>query len=198
MGIQGKIDSSFMTEQRDLFASGIVAEIGVNAYAVWSAIKYHADFETGQAWPGMRRLGELVGLSKSAVDRAVDALEHAHMLRVVKSSGKRRGQTYIARERMAVRLGERILCTIVLDYIPARLRGRIKQIEAAIGNPSADLETIADIEIIPGDGFTWDPSANVLRGRLRASEMPPEDSPSDDHFRALGKALLKRIAPPAK
>ena len=42
--IEGHIDSSFTTEQRDLFASGIVAEIGVNAYAVWSAIKFFADY----------------------------------------------------------------------------------------------------------------------------------------------------------
>ena len=55
------IDSSFVTEQRDLFASGIVAEIGVNAYAVWSAIKYFADYNTGHAWPGMRKLGEKLG-----------------------------------------------------------------------------------------------------------------------------------------
>ena len=46
--IEGNIDSSFTTEQRDLFASGIVAEIGVNAYAVWSAIKFYADYNTGQ------------------------------------------------------------------------------------------------------------------------------------------------------
>ena len=42
--MEGQVDSSFTTEQRDLFASGLVAEIGVNAYAVWQAIKFYADF----------------------------------------------------------------------------------------------------------------------------------------------------------
>lgn len=198
MNLNGKIDSSFQTEQRDLFASGIVAEIGVNAYAVWSAIKYHADFETGEAWPGMRRLGELVGLSKSAVDRAVDTLEQAHMVRIVKGHAKRRGQTYIARERMAVRLGSRVICTIVIDYVPARLRGRIKQLEAELASPRGDIEAFADVEIIPGDGFEWDTEAKVLRGRLAASDVPRNTTPSDDHFRAIGEALLKRVKPPKK
>lgn len=198
MSMQGKIDSSFTTEQRDLFASGIVAEIGVNAYAVWSAIKYHADFETGQAWPGMRRLGELVGLSKSAVDRAIDALEHARMLRVVKPSGKRRGQTYIARERLAVRIGSRTVCTVVLDYIPARLRNRLRKLEADLGNPQAPLEAFADVEIIPGDGFTWDPQKNALTGRLAASELPQETQEDTERLRAIGKAMLARIQPPKK
>lgn len=187
--MQGKIDSSFQTEQRDLFTSGIVAEIGVNAYAVWSAIKYHADFATGEAWPGMRRLGELVGLSKSSVDRAVDALEKARMLRVLKGGGKRRGQTYIARERMAVRLGDRVLCTIIVDYVPARLRGQLDRIEEALTR-GGDPDAFAEVEIIPGDGFAWDASAGVLRGRVAARDVP-EGVRHDDQFQRLGEAVLK-------
>lgn len=187
--MQGKIDSSFQTEQRDLFASGIVAEIGVNAYAVWSAIKYHADFATGEAWPGMRRLGELVGLSKSTVDRAVDVLEKARMLRVLKAGGKRRGQTYIARERMAVRLGDRILCTIVVDYVPSRLRGQLDRIEAAL-TKGGDPDAFADVEIIPGEGFAWDAPAGVLRGRIPARDLPAGER-HDDAFKKLGEAVLR-------
>jgi hypothetical protein len=190
--MKGKIDASFQTEQRDMFASGIVAEIGVNAYAVWSAIKYHADFQTGEAWPGMRRLGELVGLSKSAVDRAVDALEAAKLLRVVKSGGKRRGQTYIARERMAVRIGSRVLCTIVIDYVPAKMRGTLDQIEKALAGKTGS-EAFADVEIIPGEGFLWDASENVLRGRIEAQEVPPGER--DEHFQRIGEAILARRKP---
>lgn len=190
--MKGKIDASFQTEQRDMFASGIVAEIGVNAYAVWSAIKYHADFQTGEAWPGMRRLGELVGLSKSAVDRAVDALEAAKLLRVVKSGGRRRGQTYIARERMAVRIGSRVLCTIVIDYVPAKMRGTLEQIEKALDG-KAGSQAFADVEIIPGEGFLWDASENVLRGRIEAQEVPPGER--DEHFQKIGEAILARRKP---
>lgn len=49
--IQGVIDTTYHTQQRDMFVSGLAAEIGVNAFAVWHAIKSHADFQTGIAWP---------------------------------------------------------------------------------------------------------------------------------------------------
>lgn len=194
MTVTGKIDSSFQTEQRDLFASGIVAEIGVNAYAVWGAIKYHADFQTGEAWPGMRRLGELVGLSKSAVDRAVDVLEKSNMLRVVKASpGRRKGQTYIARERMAVRIGSRIICTIVLDYVPARLRSQLVAIEKALDGAPEDQEALANVEIIPGEGFAWDEGQKRLLGRLKASEMPKQElDPNQEHYSRIGAAYLAK------
>ena len=45
--IRGDIDTTYHTQQRDMFASGLAAEIGVNAFAVWHAIKSHADFQTG-------------------------------------------------------------------------------------------------------------------------------------------------------
>lgn len=189
----GKVDSSFQTEQRDLFASGVVAEIGVNAYAVWSAIKFHADYDTGRAWPGMRRLGDLVGLSKSAVDRAIDVLEKAHMLRVVRGGGRGRGQTYIARERIAVRLGDRVLCIVVIDYVPSQVRNRINRIEQALAVGEHDPEAFAEVEILPGDGFEWDAQAKVLRARIHAREIP---APAlDRDAEEVGKALLGRLAP---
>ena len=192
--MQGKVDSSFQTEQRDLFASGIVAEIGVNAYAVWSAIKYHADFNTGHAWPGMRRLGELVGLSKSAVDRAVDVLEKSHMLRVVKAANKRRGQTYLARERISVRLGDLVLCVVVIDYVPAQVRNRISRIEQALAVGEHDPDAFAEVEIIPGTGCVWDAASKLLRAKVPVRDIPASVA-GDDPAKQIGEALLKRLAP---
>lgn len=191
--ITGKIDSSFQTEQRDLFASGVVAEIGVNAYAVWCAIKYHADYTTGESFPGMRRLGELVGLSKSPVDRAIDVLEKAHMLRVRKKE-KGRGQIYVARERMAVRIGSRVICTIVMDYIPSKLRGQLIELEKALEDPRKASEALANVEIIPGDGFVWDEEKKSLTGHLKASEVPKEGKDTNaEHFQQIGAAMLGRL-----
>ena len=77
----GEIDTTYQTMQRDLFAGGLAAKIGANAFAVWSAIKYHADFESGHAWPSIRRLAEMTGIGKTSVMRAVATLEAEHMLR---------------------------------------------------------------------------------------------------------------------
>jgi len=190
--IEGHIDSSFTTEQRDLFASGIVAEIGVNAYAVWSAIKFYADYNTGHAWPGMRKLGEKLGLSAMTVKRAIDQLESAHMVRIIAGSTKRKGQTYIARERMSIRLGKRVLCTIVIDYVPGTLRGKINRLESALSTGEDDPEAFAQVEIIPGDGFEWDSSTRTLRGTVAAKEIPRAPDP-DDYHRKIGEALLQRM-----
>ena len=190
--IEGNIDSSFTTEQRDLFASGIVAEIGVNAYAVWSAIKFYADYNTGHAWPGMRKLGEKLGLSAMTVKRAIDQLETAKMLRIVASSTKRKGQTYIARERMSIRLGKRVLCTIVIDYVPGTLRGKINRLESALTTGEDDPEAFAEVEIIPGEGFQWDNTTRTLRGQVAAREIPRAPDP-DDYHRKIGESILARM-----
>lgn len=190
--IEGHIDSSFTTEQRDLFASGIVAEIGVNAYAVWSAIKFYADYNTGHAWPGMRKLGEKLGLSAATVKRAIDQLETAHMVRIVAGSTRRKGQTYIARERMSIRLGSKVLCTIVIDYVPGTLRGKINRLENALATGEDDPEAFAEVEIIPGPGFEWDNNTKTLRGQVSAKEIPRAPDP-DDYHRKIGEAILAKM-----
>lgn len=192
-GLKGRVDSSFTTEQRDLFASGIVAEIGVNAYAVWHAIKYFADYSTGHAWPGMRKIGAKIGLSQQSVMRAVESLQAAHMLRIVTPHTKRKGQTYIARERMSVTIGATTLCTIVIDYVPERLRGQVKRLTDAINKGEDDPEAFAEVEIIPGPGFEWDAATRTLKGKIGASQLPPADTESDDYHRKIGEAYLSRI-----
>jgi hypothetical protein len=188
--MQSKIDTTFQTMQRDLFESGIVAAIGPNAFAVWQSIKAHADFNTGEAWPGMRRIGEMTGLSLGAVHKAVDVLQVSHLLRVVTKGNRSRGSTYIARERMDVRLGDRVLCTIVIDYVPAKLRKTIEGIADAIQGDRTRPEAFADCEIIPGDGFVWDAERGVLRASIKASEVPEGDAMSFPQIPSGAQGIL--------
>ena len=196
--MEGRIDSSFTTEQRDLFASGIVAEIGTNAYAVWHGIKFYADYNTGKAFPGMRALGVKLGISAQTVMRAIDVLIAAKMLRVVQGHTKRRGQTYIARERMSVTIGATTLCTIVIDYVPERLRSQIKRLAESFKTGENDPDAFAEVEIIPGEGFVWDDVTKTLRGRLAAAKMPPPNHSADDYHTQIGKQILARITSPKK
>ena len=196
--MEGRIDSSFTTEQRDLFASGIVAEIGTNAYAVWHGIKFYADYNTGKAFPGMRTLGEKLGISAPTVMRAIEVLIKAKMLRVVQSHTKRRGQTYIARERMSVTVGATTLCTIVIDYVPERLRGQIKRLGESFKTGEHDPEAFAEVEIIPGEGFVWDETTKTLRGRVTARELPSTSHAADDYHQQIGREILARITAPKK
>lgn len=172
MSLFGTIDSTFTTSQRDLFLSGTVAEIGANAFVVWHAVKGYADYNTGKAFPGMRKLGEDVGLSAATVKRAVDVLEASKMLRIVENHTKKKGQTYIARERLSIRFGEILICTIVVDYVPSQIKDKLKNIKEAlkVGETSGDL--FAQVEIIPSPGFIFDQSTGTFKGAISVEKLP--------------------------
>lgn len=167
--MQGRINTSFATYQADLFESGLVAQIGPNAFALWSAIKAHADYQTGLAYPSIRRLMELTGLASATVQKCLHTLEDHKLLR---SEVKGRSRYYIARERLDISLGSRVLCTVVVDYVPAKLRAQVQAVKEALESGKDDPEVFASVEIVPGAGFTWDANANVLRGTVSASQMP--------------------------
>lgn len=188
--MQGRVDTSFQTLQRDLFTSGLAAQIGMNAFGIWLAVKSHADYNTGKAWPGMRRLAALTGLSVGMVHKSIQTLVDAHLLRIEKASkGGRRGQTYVACERMDVRLGDRILCTIVLDYVPATLRRSLSAIDEALAAGEANADVFANCQILPGPGFVWDASKGALHASIPAVEIPPPDLTEEQ----LKQPLVQRV-----
>jgi|SRR5471032_510436 len=188
--MEGRIDASFQTVQRDLFTSGMAAQIGMNAFGVWLAIKSHADYNTGKAWPGMRRLSDLTGLSLGLIHRSVQTLVDAHLLRVEKESkGGRRGQTYVACERMDVRLGNRILCTVVLDYVPATLRQSINKIDQALKTGEGDVEIFAQCRILPGPGLAFDGGSGAFVGAIPASDIPLPELTEEQ----LKEPLVQRV-----
>lgn len=190
--MQGHVDTSFTTQQRDLFESGLVAQIGVNAYAVWCAIKSHSDYQTGISWPSVRRMMELTGLASATVQKALATLEAAKLLR---SEVRKKRRYYVARERMDVRFGDRILCTIVVDYVPAKMRQTLARVQNALKSGEQDADAFSDVEIIPGAGFAWDPSSGSLRAKLPIRDIPTLTT-SDDELVPLAKrvqAIAKRL-----
>lgn len=179
--ISGDIDTSYQTMQRDLVAGGLIAKIGANAFAVWTTIKHHSSYDTGLAWPSVRRLAELTGMGSASVMRALDTLEGEHLLRKVSagwpsSPGKGKGgrsHTYVACERINVRIGEMVLCTIVVDYVPERLAERLDKIQTALKDPKAPgaSELLAQIRILPGPGFVWDAATVSLTAVVPAAQL---------------------------
>lgn len=189
--IQGRIDTSFQTLQRDLFSSGLAAKIGMNAFGVWLAIKSHADYNTGKAWPGMRRLAELTGLSLGMVHKSVQSLLDCHLLRVEKEAvGRRRGQTYVACERLDVRIGNAVICTIVLDYVPATLRTSLNSLDHALKTGEGSAEVLAGCQIIPADGFEWDAGSKRLIGAVEVRELPVPDLTEEQLKQPLVQKVL--------
>lgn len=169
--VKGDIDTTYHTQQRDMFTSGLAAEIGVNAFAVWHAIKSHADFQTGVAWPGVRRLMLLTGLSTDPVQAAIKKLVEHHLLRVSKRGQK---NIYVARERLNVRVGRMVICTVVVDFVPATMRERLARIKNATAANSEGSDVWAEVELIPGPGLKLDVSSGTFKTNIRADEIPDQ------------------------
>lgn len=192
--MDGKIDSTFGTFQRDMFESGLAAEIGANCFITWVAIKSHADFNTGKAWPSLRRMADITGLSVNTVQKALKQLQAAHLLRVVKSGNQRASARYIARERLDVRLGDRLLCRIVIDYVPAAIREQLHKISETLKSGERNPDAFSQVEIIPGDGFAWNPSTGTLQGAISVKEIPRPNRAEIDAEKFAASALGLKVA----
>lgn len=198
--MEGQINTSFATYQSDLFESGLVARIGANAFAIWAAIKAHSDYNTGESWPSVRRLMDLTGVASATVQKALRTLEENRLLR---SEMRGRRRVYVARERLDVGLGGRVLCTIVIDYVPAKFRGTMSRVKASIQTGEADPEAFAAVEIIPGEGFRWDERRGVLAASIPATDLPPppplENASGEliDRVNAIAaRAKQRKLKPP--
>lgn len=192
--MDGKIDSTFGTFQRDMFESGLVAELGANCFVIWIAIKTHADFNTGIAWPSIRRLAAITGLADKTVQKAIKELEAASLLRIIKSGNQRASNRYLARERLDVRLGNRLLCRIVIDYVPQAIKQQLHGIAETLKTGERNPQAFADVEIIPGDGFVWDSVTGTLKGSISIKEMPSKPVDTIDAERFAASALGLKMA----
>ena len=169
--LRGDIDTTYHTQQRDMFSSGLAADIGVHAFAVWHAIKAHADFQTGVAWPSIRRIVELTGCADKTVQAAIKTLVTAHLLRVSKK-GQR--NIYVARERMDVRVGDRVICTVVIDFVPNEMREKLAKLKAAGKGIDAAQDVWAQVDLIPAAGMKLDPARGTFTSVMRADEVPTQ------------------------
>ena len=62
----------------------MISRLGQPAFCVYAAIKAHTNLETGNAWPSVDLLAELVGSSKTTVLNAIQALVKEGLLKVEK------------------------------------------------------------------------------------------------------------------
>lgn len=191
--VKGEINTSFETLQKDIWASGIAAHIGMNAFGTWLALKAHADYNTGECWPGVRRLGTLTGLSLGAVQKSVKILVDAKLLRVLSEGKGTRSTRYVACERLDVKFGDRLLATIVIDYVPAKLKDQLEDLSSAFKSGKNNQEAFARCEIIPAEGFVWDAERGVLAANIPHSELPDSvfgGSNAEDEFAtAIGQRV---------
>lgn len=191
--MKGQINTTFGMFQADMFESGLAGEVGANPFFIWLAIKAHADFQTGEAWPSIRRLAEITRLAPNTVQKAIATLESARLLRVSKKGNQKTSTRYVARERLDVKFGNQLLCSIVVDYVPAQIRKKLERIKGSLKTGEHDPDMFAQVEIVPGAGFEWDATAGVLRSRIHASKLP-QTEPAIDTSQFAGSVLGLKVA----
>lgn len=192
--MEGRIDSTFGTFQRDMFESGLVSEIGANCFVIWIAIKTHADFNTGTAWPSIRRIASITGLSDKTVQKALKDLQTHHLLKVVKTGNQRQSTRYVARERLDVKLGNMLLCRIVMDYVPAKIRGTMNTIQQTLKTGERNPDAFTEVEIIPGNGFIWNAQTGTLQSQIPIKELPARVQEQFDTESFAASALGLKMA----
>lgn len=192
--MEGRIDSTFGTFQRDMFESGLVSEIGANCFVIWVAIKTHADFNNGKSWPSIRRMASITGLADKTVQKAIKDLQAAHLLKIIQTGNQRQSTRYIARERLDVKLGNRLLCRIVMDYIPAKIKANMHQIQETLKSGERNPEAFANVEIIPGEGFVWNAQTGTLQSQIPIKELPIKVMDEFDTESFAASALGLKVA----
>lgn len=192
--MEGRIDSTFGTFQRDMFESGLVSEIGANCFVIWIAIKTHADFNTGTAYPSIRRIASITGLADKTVQKALKELQSAHLLKVVRTGNQRQSTRYVARERLDIRLGNRLLCRIVMDYVPAKIKATMHSIQETLKSGERNPDAFSQVEIIPGEGFKWNAETGTLQAQIPIKEIPAREQSEINTENFAASALGLKMA----
>jgi DNA-binding MarR family transcriptional regulator len=108
------IDTSFFSLFRQMFKQGTVAKIGVYAWAVYTCIKSHADFNDGLSFPTRKQLSEETGLSERQVQRSLKVLEKEGLLTKSKDWNR---NVYRIKEKLTDKQ-----TVITWDHLPAALK----------------------------------------------------------------------------
>ena len=133
----------------------------------------------------------MTGLASASVQGSIKTLEQAHLLRVTRLGKK---NIYVARERMDVRVGSRIICTIVVDYVPNTMRERLAKLkEAALAGDMDSEDVWADVDVLPGPGMVYDKGSGTFKGRMRADEVP-QLGPAGKDSAAIEREKLRKVA----
>ncbi|MDP2370398.1 MAG: hypothetical protein Q8M25_19500 [Rhodoferax sp.] len=133
---------------------------------------------------------KLTGLSTDPVQSGIKRLVECHLLRIV---GKRRQtNVYIARERLDARVGERVICTVVVDYVPATVRARLARLKGATAGEIDAADVWSEVELIPGPGLQMDPARGTFKTLLRADSIPEQLAQSINSTGRLGTSAEAR------
>lgn len=146
-----KINYGWFHVMRPLILKGLIDEIGVTPWAVYTIIKAYADHRTGRSWPSQVHIGELIGKSPETVARATKTLLKAGLIRE-EMVGRRK--EYIILESAPVSLKDSDLSvgSAEFEYIPKDFAKQLNDLKAFISEG-----------VPPGSGLTLNLTVNLIQ-----------------------------------
>jgi biotin operon repressor len=167
------IDTAFFTTFRQMFLQGTVSKIGVTAYAVYSCIKAHTDFNDGLAFPSQKVIAEQTGLSERQVQLSLKVLEQEGLL--VRSKDWKHN-VYRLKEKIT---GEKVI--ISWDYLPAALKKARQELQNYLMTGDTKDAKIIHIERL---------ELTINQNIVVTDPFMDLDKISDPHLREQMKNLL--------
>ncbi|OQS32943.1 helix-turn-helix domain-containing protein [Chromobacterium haemolyticum] len=166
-------DATWFHIFRQMFDSGDVAKMKPHAFTVYSAIKCHVNFNTGEAFPGVETLATMTGISERQVIRELASLEALGYLTKRRVGRK---NMYTLREKVQVlNLNGRPIAEATWDYLPATVKAATAELKHY--TQTGETGTVINIEhlVIQNlnviNGNTGEVNMTNIAGNVREGEM---------------------------
>lgn len=171
---------------RTMFTNGDVKQIGPYAFTIYCAVKAHASFHTGEAFPGIDKLVELTGISPAQVKRVLATLEASGYLNISKVG---RRNHYTLREKVAIQDAHgRPAAVATWDYLP----GTVKDTVADLRNVLVTGD-FAGAKIVQIQHLTV--NVNTGSGTQINVDMSKTDPATKDEIKAIIKQAARHGDP---
>lgn len=121
------LDTLWFHVMRGQIYRGVIKEFGVMGWAVYSVLKAHTNLNSGEAFPSLQRIADLIGVSHDTVQRAMAKLIE---LKVVKADKSNKNNRYTLTEKVAMTTRTGALYAVgERQYVGKEFEGFIGQLQ---------------------------------------------------------------------
>lgn len=177
-----------------LFDSGDAAKMGAPSFLIYSIIKAHVNYTSGEAFPGIELIGKQAGMSRHTVMRCLDTLEELGYLRVEKQGRK---NTYYLREKVDVYQDGDKTAVASWDYVPGLMQAANKELKQFLltGQHNGSIVFVEhlnlNVQINNGNENTQFNMNDIKDPELRAATQRLQDSRRKKHGAIEGEMTSK-------
>lgn len=140
------VDRQWFHVVRSMIGRGKIAEMGVNAWAVYSVLKSYTNMKTGKSFPSQATIAQLIGTSVDTVARATDRL--VEMGIVTKIRVGRHSEYVINEEFPIVKTDTReMVGRATHPYVPMEFQRQIEDIVEAVRSGISPEDRAIKIEL---------------------------------------------------